>query len=209
MVLAGPADSTPGTRLLLLYHPATNQFATFNVAIGAIGPTGPAGATGTQGPIGLTGATGAQGPQGIPGPPGATGATGPQSIISVETRRSATILPTTTLAFLSPQVTVTPAAGQKVVVSGTVSLGTNGNASAAGLRLWICHQASGGPITQAHPIDWISPRTPAISTNVYSVTDTVTGLAGTYSVGICGQLSGASTLWDAGDWAYTTAEVIR
>jgi hypothetical protein len=204
-VHAGPADSTAGTRLLLLYQPATNQFTTFNVAIGAIGPAGP---TGGQGPIGLTGATGPQGQPGTQGIPGPTGPAGPQSIVSVETRRNATVPPTTTLAFLSPAVTVTPSAGQTVVVSATVTLGTSGNTQAAFLRLWICQQASGGSITAAHPIDWISPRAPAASINVYSLTDTLTGLVGTFSVGLCGQLVAAST-WDSNDWAYTTAQVIR
>ena len=75
----GPKDWLVGTHLLLLYQPATNQFATFNVAIGATGPrgaTGPTGPTGPAGPTGFTGATGAPGPIGPTGPQGANGANG-------------------------------------------------------------------------------------------------------------------------------------
>jgi hypothetical protein len=75
-VHAGPAGSTVGTHLLLLYQPATNQFTTFNVAIGAIGPPGPAGPAGDTGPIGFTGPPGAKGDIGPAGTPGTAGADG-------------------------------------------------------------------------------------------------------------------------------------
>jgi Collagen triple helix repeat (20 copies) len=78
-VHTGPPPSTAGTHLLLLYQPATNQFTTFSVAIGAVGPAGPAGSPGETGPMGFTGAPGAQGdigPAGSPGTPGADGISG-------------------------------------------------------------------------------------------------------------------------------------
>ena len=71
-ILTGPKDWLVGTHLLLLYQPATNQFATFNVTLGASGPRGATGATGPTGPEGPSGLTGA------PGPPGDTGPIGPQ-----------------------------------------------------------------------------------------------------------------------------------
>jgi hypothetical protein len=77
VIHAGPADSTAGTRLLLLYQPATNQFTTFNVALGAVGPTGPTGPAGPTGAPGPTGPMGANGPQGLAGP------TGPQGVAGV------------------------------------------------------------------------------------------------------------------------------
>ena len=78
----GLPDLPPGTHLLVLYHPATNQFTTFPMAIGAVGPAGPAGPsgaagpTGPTGPTGLTGAIGPQGPIGPTGPQGMSGANG-------------------------------------------------------------------------------------------------------------------------------------
>jgi hypothetical protein len=76
VVHAGPPPATAGTHLLLLYQPATNQFTTFNAAIGAVGPAGPAGPAGEIGPTGLTGATGPQGDTGPIGPQGDPGAGG-------------------------------------------------------------------------------------------------------------------------------------
>ena len=79
VIHAGPTDSTAGTHLLLLYQPATNQFTTFNVAIGAVGPIGPAGSAGPTGAAGSTGPTGPQGATGSPGPSGPTGPAGTQA----------------------------------------------------------------------------------------------------------------------------------
>jgi len=54
-----PSGLDPGTYLLTVSRgPATTQFDSFNLTLGAVGPQGPAGATG---------ATGATGPQGPPG----------------------------------------------------------------------------------------------------------------------------------------------
>ncbi len=79
VVHTGPPPTTAGTHLLLLFQPATNQFTTFNVAIGAVGPAGPAGSPGETGPRGFAGAPGAPGdigPAGSPGTPGADGISG-------------------------------------------------------------------------------------------------------------------------------------
>ena len=92
LIWAALPDAAPGTHLLLLYQPSTNQIATYNVAFGAVGPSGPpgpTGRTGLSGPAGATGSAGSPGPAGPPGPPGPTGpsgsagvagATGPQGV---------------------------------------------------------------------------------------------------------------------------------
>ena len=80
LIWAALPDAAPGTHLLLLYQPSTNQIATYNVAFGGVGPAGPpgpagpSGATGAPGPPGQL--SGAAGPTGPPGPIGATGANG-------------------------------------------------------------------------------------------------------------------------------------
>ena len=179
---------------------------------GAKGDTGPAGPQGPKGDTGATGATGAKGDTGPAGPraiPGRrarrarparrrAGATGPQGptgryrragpavFVAVGTRRNATVPPTTALAFLAPTVTVNVTSGQAVLVSSQITLGTNGTTPATSLRLWICQQAPGGALTQAHPIDWISPKAAAGSLNVYSLTDTLTPGNGQFQVGLCG-----------------------
>jgi hypothetical protein len=129
--------------------------------------------------------------------------------VSVGTRRNATTLPTTTLAFLAPAITVNTTSGQAVVVSSQITLGTSSTTTqAASLRLWICQQATGGSITAPHPIDWIAPRAAPQSLNVYSLVDTLTPGNGQFQVGMCGQLQTATSAWDTNDWAYTTAQVI-
>ena len=122
---------------------------------------------------------------------------------------AATVLPTATLQFLAPPLTVTVSSGQAVIVSSQVTLGTASTTTPAhGLRLWICQQASGGAISAAHPIDWIAPQAGPTSLNVYSLTDTLTPGDGQFAVGLCGQLLNGGSGWDANDWAYTTAQVI-
>jgi hypothetical protein len=141
------------------------------------------------------------GPQGPPGTPAAT---------AVGTRRNSTVIPTTSLAFLSPALPVSVTAGQAVLVTATITLGTSVAGGASGLRLWIVYQPSGGAITEPHPIDWISPKAVQNSLNTYTFSDTITGLAtGTYTVGMGGQLTSTPNNWDTSDWAYTTAQVIQ
>ena len=173
---------------------------------GPAGEQGPKGDTGAVGPAGATGATGAQGPK---GDTGATGPAGAGGAVAVGTRRAATVLPTTSLQFLAPALAVTVSSGQAVLVSSQVTLGTASTTTAAGgLRLWICQQASGGAISAVHPIDWIAPKAAPSSLNVYSLTDTLTPGNGQFAVGLCGQLEGGGSGWDAIDWAYTTAQVV-
>src|SRR2546426_8501862 len=48
-VRATLAGFPPASYLLILYQPGTNQFATFDLTLGAAGPAGPAGPTGPTG----------------------------------------------------------------------------------------------------------------------------------------------------------------
>ncbi len=156
---------------------------------------------------GAPGATGAQGPK---GDTGATGAQGLPAAVAVGTRRFQTANPTTSVAYMSPALTVNVTSGQAVLVNAQITIGSTFAAGASGLRLWICYQPSGGTITTAHPIDWIDAQTVQNMLAAYPITDTITGLgAGSYTVGLCGQQSGSVTNnWNIEDWAYTTAQVI-
>src|SRR3954469_21477301 len=197
-------------------------------AQGATGATGPAGA---QGPKGATGATGAQGPAGGPGPKGdtgaqgatgATGATGPQgatgatgaqgppAAVSVGTRRAQTSTPSLALTFLSPGLQVSVTSGQAVLVNAQITIGSTISGGASGLRVWICYQASGGGITEAHPGDWVDAQVMQNTLITYPITDTISGLStGSYTVGLCGaQVAAVPNNWNNEDWAYTTAQVI-
>jgi Collagen triple helix repeat (20 copies)/IPT/TIG domain len=205
----------PGTYYLVVScGTLAGRTAYFDVAVGEIGPKGDKGDTGNPGIQGVPGNPGGQGVQGPPGPPGQTGQTGqagpagPAAVVAFGTRRASTVFPTATLAFLSPALPVTVASGQVLLASAQVALGTSTANGATGLRLWMCYQANGGSLTERHPIDWISPVAVANSLNVYSITDTLDGLqAGSYVVGLCGQITGGPGNWTSADWAYTTVQV--
>ena len=79
IVAALPAAIEPRTYLLVVgrgsdHRGHDDDFAMFDVTIGAVGPTGPIGPQGIQGP---KGDTGPQGPQGVKGDTGPQGAPGP------------------------------------------------------------------------------------------------------------------------------------
>jgi 2-keto-3-deoxy-galactonokinase len=94
-----------------------------------------------------------------------------------------------------------------VIVSAQVALGTSSAAGANALRLWICYQQNGGALTQAHGIDWVQAAAAPNSVNVYPLTDTITGLAGTYTVGMCGMVTSTNN-WNLHDWSYTNVQVL-
>jgi hypothetical protein len=130
--------------------------------------------------------------------------------VSVGTRRNQTSTPSTTLAYLSPALTINVTSGQAVIVSAEITIGTTIAGGASGLRLWICYQPSGGTLTTPHAIDWIDGQLVQNMLAVYPITDTITGLGtGSYTVGLCGsQTGGVPNNWNLEDWAYTTAQVI-
>jgi hypothetical protein len=130
--------------------------------------------------------------------------------VAVGTRRGAATQPTTSLQFITPPLPVTVASGEVVLVTALADIGTSGTtAQARNLRLWICDQPNGGPITQPHPIDWINAEAAANSLAEFTLTDTLTGLPpGSYTVGMCGQLTQSTTAWNDLDWSYTTVQVI-
>jgi len=176
-------------------------------ADGKPGPTGPQGETGAQGATGPRGPTGPQGATGPQGPQGVQGPAGPASVSSVGTRRAATTAPDATLRFLSAPLPITVITGQIVIVSAQVALGTSSAAGASALRLWICFQQNGGALTQAHGIDWVQAAAAPNSVNVYPLTDTIAGLAGTYTVGMCGMVNSTNN-WNMHDWSYTNVQVL-
>ena len=95
-----------------------------------------------------------------------------------------------------------------MLVSSQVTLGTNSAGGASGLRLWICEQPAGGSITEVHPSDYILPTIAENTVVPLPLTDTFTPGAGSFTVGLCGQLANGTTTWNLSDWAYTTAQVI-
>jgi hypothetical protein len=111
--------------------------------------------------------------------------------------------------FLGPPAAVTVAAGQKIFVTSTAALGAGGVA-ASSLNLFICQKAAAAPTPTQVGAGTFSLSTPANTRNHYSLSAVITGLAaGSYSVGLCGYVNGASSNWNSNEYAYTSALVLQ
>lgn len=183
-------------------------------AAGAQGPQGPQGATGAQGPQGPQGATGAQGPQGPQGATGATGATGPQGpqgpqgpsgvAMTLFTAGSCTA-PTSTISFITPTVSVSVQANQRVVIFAHAALGASTNA-ANQLNIYPGFRPTAGAVTTVGG-GMFGLTCPTNSRQIYSVSGVTPSLAaGTYEVGMVG--SSSSVSWTNNEWGYVTIMVI-
>jgi hypothetical protein len=201
---AGPAGPQGITGAQGPAGPAGPQGAT-----GFQGPAGPQGATGAQGPSGATGATGPQGPAGpqgptgATGPQGATGATGPQgpsgvvNVFPFSGNTPASIAAASSFyVFVGPTVTVTIAAGQKIVACASAPLGVSTGTATADIGMCYAPFPANTPITNFVGSNY---STVEISTTrtTYSASATISGLAaGTYSIGFGVRNTGATVIND-------------
>lgn len=176
-------------------------------ATGPAGPAGPAGpkgdkgATGSQGPLGAQGLTGSpgsvgpQGPVGQKGDKGATGAVGPQGpsgvvgFMNATTNQETPYVGLTTQKFTSKFMTVTIAAGEKVLVVGAQSYETNWFGSSGApdsLTSWIGYRVK-GTTTIFKAGDGVSTTIPSGFNHMshVSLSQVLSGLPnGTYEIGI-------------------------
>jgi hypothetical protein len=155
---------------------------------GPAGPPGRDGGTGPAGPLGPAGPPGPQGPAGIgaQGPPGPQGPAGPPGIVSVTTTAGPSTAPGAGLAFISTQLSVTVAAGQRVFIMAHAALGSTSPGGGIGLFLYPCYQPAGGPITTIGP-NMAGLSVAAGTRHVFGISGvTPTLSAGTYAVGMCG-----------------------
>ena len=179
---------------------------------GAAGPAGPAGAQGLTGPVGPQGPAGPAGPQGgvgAQGPQGVAGPQGPQGVVSTGFVSGSCSAITTSIGFISPTVTVTVAAGQKVFVSSNCALGA-GASGATSLSLYIGFRSivAGSPI-QTSGGGTVGLTCPANNRHSFGLTAVLSGLPpGTYQVGLAGS-STAPANWNSNDWGYTSALVLN
>lgn len=177
---------------------------------GAQGPAGPAGAQGPQGVMGLTGPAGPAGPQGPQGPAGTPGVIAS----AFGSGFGANAVPIgnspTDAVFVAGQATVTIAAGQKIFVMSTATLGAFAT-PATSLNLWVCQKLQ----SAAQPTVDVGGGTFGLATAAntrqhYSLSTIFTGLpAGTYSVGLCGYSTELTSHWTNNEYGYTTALVIQ
>lgn len=174
---------------------------------GLQGVQGPPGSTGPDGPAGPEGPMGPIGPTGAVGPTGPTGPQGPSGILSMTHNNSSGSV-SSSLAFIGPTVTVMiTGPGQKIHVVANQALGSNG-AAATSLNLWICYQASGGPLNSIGT-GIFGLSAPAGTLMMYGLNATTQALPVgiSYMVGLCGNSSNAAS-WNHPDaWGYLSAIV--
>lgn len=145
----------------------------------------------------LLGATGPQGPPGVPGPSG---------IVNGYTIAGSVAYPTNVLSFITPTVTITLQAGQKVFLVASRAMG--GYDAAYGLGIYPAYQS----ITPFSPIvnlglGIFGHQVPANTRIDFSINGIFENLpAGTYRFGMSGLYTGP-TPWTNSEWSYVSALV--
>lgn len=167
--------------------------------IGVAGPAGPVGPQGPQGPQGPVGPTGQQGPAGPAGASGVVASAFASALSSVPS----------SIGFVTASVSVTIQANQNIHVVSTASLGSTLSGGANGLDLWICHRSGTGPFTTVGAGSF-GLKVPQNTRQHFTLSAVITGLAaGTYSVGLCGKYTTATSGWNDNEYGYTTALVLN
>lgn len=144
----------------------------------------------------LLGATGPAGPQGVPGPSG---------IIQSYYVAGAAPYPSATKSFISPTITITITAGQKVHL--VASRATGGYTAVNDLCIYPAYQSVGF----ASPIVYLGLgicglQVPANTRTTLSINGVFENLpAGTYKFGMAGMTNG--DVWNNAEWGYVTALV--
>jgi len=178
-------------------------------AQGISGPAGPQGANGPAGPAGPQGPMGAQGVAGPAGPAGPAGVVASGFASSFGPNPVPTGANNTDAAFLSGVVTVSIAAGQKIFVTSTATLGAFAT-PATELRLFICQKAQAATELTVVGAGSFGLSAPANTRSHFSLSAVITGLpAGSYAVGICGFTTEATSHWNNNEFGYTTALVLQ
>lgn len=182
---------------------------------GIAGPAGADGAVGPAGPAGPPGPQGIQGIQGLVGPVGATGPAGASGILANGYAQGSVVTLVDTLgayAFIGPSVSVTIAAGNRIIVDGVAALGSTAAGGATLSRLSICHQPSAGGALVDNDADYLGVlRVPQNTRVPMSMSQRISSLAaGTYNVGLCYQAAaGQPAGWNSNDWVNVVAIVTQ
>jgi hypothetical protein len=159
------------------------------------------------------------------GAPGAVGPQGPQGIISAARGQGPSGVPVfATLSapgWVSPTAEVTVTAGQKVLVNATATLGSTALGGAAGLRLFVCYRnvftSASSPAQPAPPGMGAEGLQVAQNTrHTFSLSNVLTGIEGTYQVGLCGSVFFDSVRqplpagnWNSPDYGSVSAVVMN
>jgi hypothetical protein len=102
-------------------------------------------------------------------------------------------------------------AGNRIVVHGTVTLGSSVVGGATMLRLSACHQPIGGGALVDNDADWSLIRVPQNTRLPMAVSQRISGLStGTYNVGICYRMAaGQAANWNDNDYVNLTVTVLQ
>jgi hypothetical protein len=114
----------------------------------------------------------------------------------------AVLADTAVYTFIGPTVSVTIAAGNRIHVSGSATLGSTAVGGATLSRFSVCHQTGGAGALSDNDADWSLVRVPQNTRVPMATTQRISGLAaGTYTVGFCYQAgAGQAVNWNYNDW---------
>lgn len=142
---------------------------------------------------------------------GATGPQGPSGVVQSYTHAGAVTYPSPTLSFISPTVTITVEAGQKVFLTVSQALGTYQNVISNTETLCIYPaytSTTGGDVIHNLNLGMCGLRVSAARV-IFSVNGVFENLpAGTYKFGMSGMtgVNGAG-VWTNTEWGYVSALV--
>jgi hypothetical protein len=104
-------------------------------------------------------------------------------------------------------LSITVAAGQKVLVTANCGLGSVAVGGATNLNLFIGFLATGGTVPSNLGGGVFNMQTPQNTRQMYGLSGVLSGLApGTYQVGLTGSSSNFAN-WNNNEWGYVTALV--
>lgn len=118
--------------------------------------------------------------------------------------------PTATTQFLSPAITVTITAGQKILVTANKAFGSTAAGGAASLALYIGYRVAGsGDTPEVVGGGIFGNRVPQNTRIPMGLSAVISGLAaGSYEVGMVGTDNGNGN-WNSNEWAYVSVLVLN
>lgn len=134
----------------------------------------------------------------------------PMSIAYVGSTSGSTTNPAATNQFLSPTMTVTITAGQKIMVTANCAFGSISAGGAGGLDLYVGYRVSGSGAVPSNIGGGMFNHTCVQNERTnFGISGVITGLAaGTYEVGMTGDDDGNGQ-WNNNEWGYVTVMVIN
>lgn len=183
-----------------------------DVGIGTSSPTAKLDVIGTVKSTGLQMTTGAASGEVLTSDASgnATWQTTPGGVVYANFTSGMGSTPSATNQFLSPTLTVTISAGQKIVVIANRAFGTVSAAGAGNLDLYVGYRVAGsGAVPTNYGGGMFNLTAVQNERTAFGISGVITGLsAGTYEVGMTGDDDGNGQ-WNNNEWGYLTVMVIN